>query len=164
MFVGFLLIYVGLTIFRYDKSREELSFSNKEPQKLWISYSKNSEKSVLKMTNNKGRTSLSVILTDKQTSQLIQLLENEGNQISNERSFTVNVKNLTDLNFEYLYWKDRIYEILINGETIVPYKKNKTSLGYALLIIGILWCTLQLWVIYVLVTKEAKIYDESFKK
>jgi hypothetical protein len=63
------------------------------------------------MSNKKGGTSLSVILTDKQLNQLIQILENEGNQISNERSFTVNLNNLKDFKqskvpvltaFEYL--------------------------------------------------------------
>lgn len=116
------------------------------------------------MSNKKGGTSLSVILTDKQLNQLIQILENEGNQISNERSFTVNLNNLKDLKFEYLYWKDRIYEMLINGKTIISYKKSETSLAYVLFIVGILWCTLQLWIIYILITKGPKVYDEAFKK
>ena len=53
MLIGFLLIYVGFAIFSYDKSRKELFFSNKVPQELGVSYSSNSEKSVLRMTNDK---------------------------------------------------------------------------------------------------------------
>lgn len=156
---GLWLTYSAIGMFGYHRNKEELNKGITVPEKMLIEKSKS--------TKNKF---VSIFLENKKIGSVIEetaiekMIELTGNREFTIIDSPVLSSELNNLSFEYLYWKDKIYELKINDHTIIEYKKEGKSLAYLFLTIGIIWTSFQVWVIITLVTKGISVYDKSFKK
>lgn len=135
--------------------------SNTVPEILEIERSKEGDyKYVILTMNNKNYSS---VIKKEETNTLIDVLKDSSIKIESDNiMLTKNILNILD--FKYLYWKDKLYELSINNHTIIPFKKRNNKIAYIVLTIGILWSGFQGWALYTLYKKGIKVYDESFKK
>lgn len=156
---GLWLIYSAYGMFTYHKNKEELIKGVTIPSKILIEKSESTKnKFVALFLQNKK---IGSVIEQKGIEKIIELTGKEELGITNSPVLS---NQLTGVAFEYLYWKDKIYELKINNDTIIEFKEEGNYLAYLFLAIGILWTGFQAWVIITLIKKGVSVYDESFKK
>ena len=128
-----------------------------------MSNSKNSDKPNLRIHGAPYSQVIMAILAADEHKKLIDVLESNDIKILNTYSFSINKEELESTVFEYFYWKDKIYELSINETKIINYNKTGTGMDYTILILGVLWTSFQLWVLYKLIVEGQAIYDNNIK-
>ena len=155
---GLWLIYVSYGIFSYNKNKEELHLNSNIPELLEI---KNNDKDYKSLYLKFDDNSVSSVIKDAEINKITSILKE--NNINHGNSLKLNKNELKNFDFRFLYWKDKLYELKINDEIIIPFKKGNNKIAYIVLGIGIIWTGFQLWALFTLITKGRKVYDESFK-
>ncbi|MBT2160029.1 hypothetical protein [Zobellia barbeyronii] len=156
---GIWLIYMAYGMFGYHRDKEELSKGNTVPLKFLIEKSESTKNRfvVLFIENKK----IGSVIEESEIDKMIGLTGKKNFAIIDS---PVLRNELSEISFEYLYWNDKLYELKVNGNTVIEYKKESKFLAYLFLTIGIFWTSFQIWVIVTLATKGVSVYDKSFKK
>lgn len=159
LFSGLWLSYMAYGIFEYNKNKEELALGTEVPVKMFIEKSSETDNRFLNLVFENGKIG-TVIEQDeiekmKSVTNLNELIVN---------SIPINNSFLSDFSFEYRYWKDKLYELKINNNIIVEFKKRNNTIAYVVLIAGLLWTAFQVWVLITLASKGVSIYNRDFKK
>lgn len=156
---GFWLTYMAYGMFGFHRNKEELNKGKTVPLKILIEKTESSKNKYIELFFE--NTKIGSVIEQNEIERLIELTGKNDLAILNS---PVLFNETTNISFEYFYWKDKMYELKVNENIIIQYKKESKSLAYSFLTIGILWTSFQIWVIYTLATKGLSVYDKSFKK
>ena len=157
---GMWLIYTGVSAFGYSKTKDKLEKGSEKPSILIIEKSSET-KNIFLIITIKSKDYSAVI--EKQKIEVLNKIL-ESKELESYKNKSLRINDFNELSFEYSFWKDKLYELKINGHTIIKYDKPNNTIAIIILITGILWTSFQVWVIYTLSTKGLNIYDDSFKK
>ena len=164
LIVGFLLLYLSYGIFSYNVSKDELIVKNESPQliKLALTQANNSNSLILTVEDKENK--ISGIINDTIITTFSKVFNIDNlNRYNLGNGLVFTDKELLGKEYRYSYWRDRLYELEINNVKILEYHKKEPTLGYIVLIIALFWITFQVWIIYRLVTKGIKNYDQFSK-
>lgn len=145
-------------IFGYNKNKEELALSTEIPLKIFIEKSSETDNKFLALIFENGKIG-SVIEQDE--IEKLKSITNLNELIVH--NMPINNLLLSDFSFEYRYWKDKLYELKVNDNIIIEFKKENNTIAYVVLILGLFWTTIQVWVLITLASKGMSIYDKAFK-
>lgn len=159
LYFGLWLIYMAYGMFEYNKNKEDLAIGTEVPLKIFIEKSSGTDNSYLTLIFLNGKIGCVIEQYEKDK---LKSFANLGKLIENEKP--INSSLLNGFSFEYRYWKDRLYELKIDNNTIIEFKKGKNTIAYVIFIVGLFWTSFQGWVITTLITKGITVYDKAFKK
>ncbi|MEO0525857.1 MAG: hypothetical protein AAFZ89_01455 [Bacteroidota bacterium] len=160
--LGLWLLYLGYSMLGYNKEKDELFSSTDTPCGIEIKYDKTGKYRNIHLVHCNTTNSISSVLDKNEHDKLWYVIEKKIKQIGNKNSFSLEHNELKVLDYQYLFWKDKLYELKIDNETIIAYEMGSNKIAHTVLTVGLLWTGFQVWIIYTLLTKGRKVYDESF--
>ena len=110
---------MAYSMFGFYRTKEELRKGNALPTKILIEKSASAKNKYIVFSI--GNKKLGSVIEKNEIEKMIDLT---GKKEFAKINYPILSNELIAFSFEYLYWKDKLYELKVNGYTIIKKKAN----------------------------------------